>query len=149
MYEEFVRGASRTFGVGVRIIPYLVAMLMAVSVLRASGALDVLAAAVSPVTRWLGLPADLIPLALMRPLSGSGALALLAEATRAHGPDSYAGRLAAIMVGCTETTFYVISVYFGAVGVKRLRYALTLGLMADAAGLLAAVLVTRLVFGPA
>ncbi|MDI6871612.1 MAG: nucleoside recognition domain-containing protein [Bacillota bacterium] len=147
VYEEFVRGAARAFGVGVRIIPYLVAMLVAVAVLRASGALDYLSSAVAPLTRSLGLPPDLLPLALVRPLSGSGALALLAEATRVHGPDSYAGRLAAVMVGCTETTFYVLSVYFGAAGVKRLRYAVTLGIIADVAGLLAAVTVCRLTFG--
>jgi spore maturation protein B len=147
VYEEFVRGAGRAFGLGVRIIPYLVAMLMAVAVLRASGALEALAAVASPVTRLLGLPPDLLPLALVRSLSGSGALALLAEATHLHGPDTYAGRLAAVMVGCTETTFYVLSVYFGAAGVKRLRYAVALGLVADLAGLLAATLVCRVAFG--
>ncbi|MGE5553172.1 MAG: spore maturation protein [Betaproteobacteria bacterium] len=147
VYEEFVRGAGRAFGVGVRIIPYLVAMLMAVAILRASGALDYLALAAAPLTRLVGLPPDLLPLALVRPLSGSGALALLAEATRVHGPDTYVGRLAAVMVGCTETTFYVLSVYFGAAGVKRLRYAVALGLIADLAGLLAAVVVCRITFG--
>lgn len=149
VYEEFVRGASRAFGVGVRIIPYLVAMLVAVAVLRASGLLDWLVVGLAPVMRLIGLPPDLLPLALVRPLSGSGALALLAEATRTHGPDSYAGRLAAVMVGCTETTFYVLSVYFGAAGVRELRYAVALGLIADAAGLLAATIVCRVAFGPA
>lgn len=147
VYEEFVKGASRAVGLGLRLIPYLVAMLVAVGVVRASGALDAFTRVVAPLTRLLGLPADLVPLALVRPLSGSASLALLAEATRVHGPDSYAGRLAAVMVGCTETTFYVLTVYFGAVGVKRMRYAVALGLLADAAGLLSALLVCRLVFG--
>lgn len=147
VYEEFVKGAGKAFGVGVRIIPYLVAMLVAVAVLRASGALDALALALAPLTRLIGLPADLLPLVLVRPLSGSGALAVLAEIAQNHGPDSYAGRLAAVMTGCTETTFYVLSVYFGAAGVKRLRYAVTLGLIADAAGVAAALIVCRLAFG--
>lgn len=146
VYEEFVKGASRAVGVGLRLIPYLVAMLVGVGVVRASGALDAFTRLLAPVTRLVGLPADLVPLALVRPLSGSASLALLAEATRVHGPDSYAGRLAAVMVGCTETTFYVLTVYFGAAGVKRLRYAVALGLLADAAGLLSALLVCRLVF---
>lgn len=149
VYEEFVRGAGRALGLGLRLIPYLVAMLVAVAVLRASGALEALARVVAPATRLLGLPGDLLPLALVRPLSGSGALALLDEATRVHGPDSYAGRLAAVMVGCTETTFYVLTVYFAAARVKRLRYAVALGLFADLAGLVAATAVCRFVFGPA
>jgi spore maturation protein B len=148
VYEEFVKGAARALGVGLRLIPYLVAMLVAVAVVRSSGALDAFTRVVAPVTRLLGLPADLVPLALVRPLSGSAALALLAEATRVHGPDSYAGRLAAVMVGCTETTFYVLTVYFGAAGVRRLRYAVALGLIADAAGLLSALVICRLAYGP-
>ncbi|MGE5507280.1 MAG: spore maturation protein [Chitinophagales bacterium] len=147
VYEEFVRGAGRAFGVGVRIIPYLVAMLVAVSIFRASGAMELLAEAVAPATRLIGLPPELLPLALVRPLSGSGSLALLAEATRAYGPDSFNGRLAAMMVGCTETTFYVLAVYFGAARVRHLRYAVALGLIADAAGLVAATVICRAVFG--
>lgn len=148
VYEEFVRGAGRAFGVGVRLIPYLVAMLVAVAVLRASGALEGLARALRPLTGPLGLPGDLLPLALLRPLSGSGSLALLAEVTRSHGADSYAGRLAAVMVGCTETTFYVLAVYFGAAGVRKPGYAPALGILADLVGLLAALVVVRHTFGP-
>lgn len=148
VYEEFVRGAGRAFGVGVKIIPYLVAMLVAVGVLRASGALEMLTSLVGPLSNRIGLPPDLLPLVLVRPLSGSAALALLAEVTKVHGPDTYTGRLAAVMVGCTETTFYVLAVHFGAAGVRKLRYAVPLGLAADAAGVLAALVVCRTVFGP-
>lgn len=150
VYETFVEGAKDGFQVAIGIVPFLVAMLVGIAVLRASGALDLLLGAVRDSvatfgfdTRWV----DGLPTALMRPLSGGGARGLLLETMKTHGADSFAGRLVSVIQGSTETTFYVLAVYFGAVGIKNSRHALSCGLAADAAGLLAAFLVTYLFFG--
>ncbi len=150
VFETFVEGAKEGFGVAVGIIPYLVAMLVAIGVFRASGALDLLLDGVRWASGGLGLDArwvDGLPTALMKPLSGSGARGMLIETMQTHGADSFAGRLASVVQGSTETTFYVLAVYFGSVGIRRTRHALACGLAADAAGILAAVLVTYLFFG--
>ena len=149
IYEVFVEGAKEGFQVALRIIPYLVAILVSVGMLRASGALDLLVGALAPVTRPLGLPAEALPMALMRPLSGSGAYGILASIINdpAIGPDSYTGLLVSTLQGSTETTFYVMAVYFGAVQVKRLRHAMAAALTADAAGVIFAILACRLLIG--
>lgn len=147
VYEVFVEGAKDGFTVAVRIIPYLVAMLMAIGVFRASGAMDVLSALVSPLTDLIGMPAEALPMAFMRPLSGSGSLGIMTELMKVHGPDSFIGVLASTMYGSTETTFYVLAVYFGAVNIKNTRHALPAGLIADVVGMLAAVVITRVLFG--
>ena len=136
VYEAFVDGAKDGFQVAVKIIPYLVAILVAVGMLRASGAMDLMVGALGPWTARVGLPAEALPMALMRPLSGSGAFAILASVINdpAIGPDSYTGYLVSTLQGCTETTFYVLAVYFGAVQVRRIRYTLAAGLIADLAG---------------
>ena len=146
IYEVFVDGAKEGFQVALRIIPYLVAILVAVGMLRASGALDLLVNALAPVTEWFGLPAEALPMALMRPLSGSGAYGILAAIINdpAIGPDSYTGVLVSTLQGSTETTFYVMAVYFGAVQVRRLRHTMAAALTADAAGVVFAVLACRL-----
>ncbi|MFH1574165.1 MAG: spore maturation protein, partial [Acidobacteriota bacterium] len=131
VYESFVEGAKEGFQVGVRIIPYLVAILVAVGMLRAAGAIDSLARLLDPVLAFIGLPAEVLPLALMRPLSGSGSMGLVTELVKTHGADSFIARLAATAYGSTETTFYVLAVYFGAVAVKRARHAVLAGLTAD------------------
>jgi spore maturation protein SpmA len=149
-YETFVEGAKEGFTVAVGIIPYLVAMLVAVGVLRASGALDQALDAVRFAVGLVGLDGrwvDALPVALVRPLSGSGARGLVIETMKTLGPDSFAGRLACVIQGSTETTFYVLAVYFGSVGVRRTRHALGCGLVADLAGILGAILVTYLFFG--
>jgi spore maturation protein SpmA len=142
VYESFVDGAREGFQVAVKIIPYLVAILVAVGMLRASGALDAMVAALDPWTARMGLPAVALPMALMRPLSGSGAFAVLASVINdpAIGPDSYAGYLVSTLQGSTETTFYVLAVYFGSVQVRRIRYTLAAGLAADVAGVFGAVI---------
>ena len=142
IYEVFVEGAKEGFQVALRIIPYLVAILVAVGMLRASGALDLLVGALAPVTGPFGLPAEALPMALMRPLSGSGAYGILAAIINdpAIGPDSYTGVLVSTLQGSTETTFYVMAVYFGAVQVRRIRHAMAAALTADAAGVIFAVL---------
>lgn len=147
VYECFVEGAKEGFNVAIRIIPFLVAILFAIGMFRASGAMDLFVQIISPLTNLIGMPAEALPLALMRPLSGSGSLGLATEIMKTHGPDSFLGRLVSTMYGSTETTFYVLAVYFGAVGVKKIRHALAVGLIADVAGLIAAVFICRWIFG--
>ena len=146
IYEVFVDGAKEGFQVALRIIPYLVAILVAVGMLRASGALNLIVGALSPVTGKIGLPAEALPMALMRPLSGSGAYGILASIINdpAVGPDSYTGMLVSTLQGSTETTFYVMAVYFGAVQVKRMRHAMAAALTADAAGVIFAIIACKL-----
>jgi spore maturation protein SpmB len=141
VYEVFVEGAKEGFQVAIRIIPYLVAILAAVGMLRASGAMEAMVNVLGPWTSKVGLPAEALPMALMRPLSGSGAFAVLASVINdpAIGPDSYTGYLVSTLQGCTETTFYVLAVYFGAVQVRRIRYTLAAGLLADLAGVAGSV----------
>ncbi|MFN4282127.1 MAG: nucleoside recognition domain-containing protein [Alphaproteobacteria bacterium] len=143
IYEAFVEGAKDGFTVAVRIIPYLVAILVAIAMLRSSGALDAIIGAISPFTGKIGLPAEVLPMALMRSLSGSGAYGIMADALKDPniGPDSYAGLLISTIQGSSETTFYVLAVYCGAIGVRRMRHAVVVGIIADVAAVLAAVAV--------
>lgn len=147
VYEVFVEGAKDGFNTSVRIIPYLVAMLFAIGIFRASGAMDVLTSIFAPVTNLIGMPSETLALAFMRPLSGSGSLGIMTELMKVHGPDSFIGVLASTMYGSSETTFYVLAVYFGSVQVKNTRHALPAGLIADFFGMLAAVLICRILFG--
>ena len=147
VYEQFVAGAAEGVTMAVQILPYLLAMLLSVAVFRASGAFAAVAKALAPLTEALGVPAEVLPLALMRPLSGSGALALSADVISEAGPDSFPGLLASVMQGSTDTTFYILAVYFGSVGVKRYRYALTVGLSADMMSFIASYMVCRFFFG--
>jgi spore maturation protein B len=147
VYPAFVEGAKEGFETAVRIIPPLVAIFVALAMLRASGAMDAVARALAPVTEAVGIPASVFPMLVVRPLSGGGALGVVGDVLRSDGPDSYAGRLVSVMAGSTETTFYVLAVYMGAAGVTRYRHALPAGLLADAAGFTAAVVVVRLLFG--
>ena len=149
-YEAFIDGAKEGFETAIRIIPYLVAMLVAIGVFRASGALELLFDAVRSLVISLGFDdrfIDAMPTALMKPFSGSGARAMMVDTMQAHGADSFAGRLASIVQGSTETTFYVLAVYFGAVGIKNIRHAIGCGLAADIAGIVAAITVAYWFFG--
>ena len=143
-FSAFSSGARRGVGVVFRILPSLAAMLTAVYMLRISGLMDALTLALSPVLDLLGIPRELCPLVLIRPLSGSGALAVGGEIMARYGPDSLIGRTAAVMLGSTETTFYTISVYFGSLNIKKSRYAIPAALCADLTGFAAAALFTRL-----
>ncbi len=147
IYEEFVEGAKEGFNIAVRIIPYLVAMLMAIGIFRAGGAMDWLIYILKPFTDLIGMPAEALPMALMRPLSGSGSLGIMTEIMKVHGPDSFIGIMVSTFFGSTETTFYVLAVYFGAVNIKNTRHALPAGLIADIAGILGAVFIVRMLFG--
>ena len=145
VYEEFVEGAKEGFQVAVRIIPYLVTMLVAIGMFRGSGGIDLLTAALRPVLNLVGFPPELMPLALMRPLSGSGSNALFVDLIKTFGPDHLLTYTAGTIIGSTETTFYVAAIYFGAVGVKRMRHAIPAGLLADLAGIIAAIIICRAV----
>jgi spore maturation protein SpmA len=150
LYETFVEGAKEGFHVAIGIVPYLVAILVAVGALRASGVLDALLGAIRTAVGGLGLDArwvDAMPTALIKPLSGSGARGMMVETMKTLGPDSFAGRLSCVIQGCTETTFYILAVYFGSIGVKKTRHALGCALAADAAGVVGAILVSYLFFG--
>jgi len=146
IYETFISGAKEGFKVGVMIIPYLVAILVAIGMFRASGAIDMLSNALSPMLNKIGMPADLLPLAIIRPLSGSGALGIMTEIASTHGPDAFITKMAAIMVGCSETTFYVLTVYFGSVGISKFRHALWAGLIADMVSIIAAISISNIIF---
>ena len=147
VYESFVEGAKEGFNVAVRIIPYLVAILFAIAMFRASGAMEALTRALDPVLSLIGFPAELLPMAIIRSLSGSGSAALVVDMINQYGEDSLFVKMAAVMYGSSETTFYVIAVYFGAVGIKKTRHAVPAGLLADAAAMLIAVWTVRLLFG--
>ena len=147
IYEEFVEGAKEGFEVALRIIPYLVAILVAIGMFRAAGGIDLLSRALRPVMQAVGFPSELLPMVLMRPLSGSGTLGMFTELVKQSGPDSLVSRMGGTIYGSTETTFYVLAVYFGAVGIKRTRYALLAGLTADLVAVIASVIICRLVFG--
>ena len=146
VYETFISGAKEGFKVGVMIIPYLVGILVAIGMFRASGAIDMLTAALSPVLSKIGMPAEVLPIAIVRPLSGSGALGIMTEIASTHGADAFITKMAAVMVGCSETTFYVIAVYFGSIGISKFRHAIWAGLIADAAEMIIAVLICNFMF---
>ena len=150
VYEAFIEGAKGGIQTAITVIPYLVAMLVAISVLRNSGVMGMIVSGFDVALRAVGWPTDFtaaLPTALMKPLSGSGARAMMIDAMQTHGADSFVGRLSCVFQGATDTTFYIIALYFGSVGVKRTRYAVTYGLLADLAGVIAAIFVAYLFFG--
>lgn len=146
VYDVFVDGAKEGFEIAVRIIPFLVGILVAIGMFRGSGAMDLLTNALKPVMNAVGFPAELFPLAVLRTLTGSGSLAFATDLIKTHGPDSLFGRMAATMYGSSETTFYVLAVYFGAVGVKRTRHAVPAALIGDVVAAIATVAVCAWMF---
>jgi len=146
VYDVFIEGAKEGFQVALRIIPFLVGILVAIGMFRASGAMDILTNALRPLTTATGFPADLVPLAILRTLSGSGSLAFTTDLVKRFGPDSVLGRTAATMYGSSETTFYVLAVYFGSIGVKRTRHAIPAALTGDLVAAIAAVAVCSWMF---
>jgi spore maturation protein B len=147
VYEEFVTGAREGFQVAVNIIPYLVAILFAVAMFRASGAMDFFVEALRPLLSPLGIPPEVLPMAITRPLTGSGSAGIMLDLINRYGADSLIVKTAATMFGSTETTFYVVAVYFGAVNVRKTRHAVPAGLSADIAAMILAVYVVRWLFG--
>ena len=146
IYEVFTDGAKDGFKVAVNIIPYLVAIIVAISMFRASGIIEMLENSLAGFLSAINVPADTLPIMIVRSLSGSAALGVFSDIANNLGPDSYATKLSAVMVGSSETTFYVLAVYFGAVGISKLRYALWVGLLADFIGIVAAIAVCNLMF---
>lgn len=147
VFDTFLVGAREGLRSSVSILPSLVGLLMAVTMLKASGALDLFTGWISPLVSWLGFPPEAVPMALLRPISGSGSTAILTQIFESCGPDSFAGRVASVMAGSTETTFYAIAVYYGAVGIRKLRHTIPAALTADFACTVFAVLTTNLFFG--
>lgn len=146
VFDAFVEGGKRGFETAISIIPYLIAMLVAISMLRASGFFDLIAHLLAPLLDAIGMPSELLPLALIRPFSGTAATAMMAEIIHDHGGNSYLAKTAATMMGSTETTFYVIAVYFGSIGINKTRHAIPAGLLADLAGIIASVAICRYLF---
>lgn len=146
-YESFVEGGKEGIQIAFSIIPFLVGMLVAITVFRASGALDYVMNFIKPALVAVGLPSEIVPLAIIRPISGNAALGMMSDLIATYGPDSYIGRLASTIQGSTDTTFYVLTVYFGAVGIKKMGDALKVGLLADIVGFIAAIIVVTVVFG--
>jgi len=149
VYEAFIEGAKEGFSVAIKIIPYLVAMLVGIGLFRTSGAMNYMVEGLEGIVSWFGVNTDFIPAmptAIMKPLSGSGARGMMIDAMDTYGPDSFVGRLASVMQGSTETTFYVLAVYFGAVNIRKTRYAVTCGLIADVSGIIAAIIISYLFF---
>lgn len=145
-YESFVEGGKEGFGIAISIIPYLVGMLVSIGVFRASGAMDGLVHLLQPVLNFIGVPPEIVPQALIRPISGNGALGMMSDILKTHGPDSFLGRLSSTIQGSTDTTFYIITVYFGAVGIRKIGYSLKVGLLADIAGAAAAIIICTYLF---
>jgi spore maturation protein B len=147
VYETFIDGAKDGFGTAISIIPHLVGMMTAIAMFRASGALDALVGFVQPLLERVGVPGEVLPLALLRPITGAGSLAFVTDLIKSEGPDSFVARVAATIQGSTDTTLYVLTVYFGAVGIRNVRYALKVGLFSDVVGFFAAVAACWLLFG--
>jgi spore maturation protein SpmA len=147
VYDSLVEGAKQGFQVAIRIIPYLVAILVVVGMFRASGGIDLIVGLIAPLTALIGLPAEALPMALLRPLTGSGAYGVLAETMTVHGADSLIGYMVSTFQGSTETTFYTLAVYYGAVNIRETRHTVPACLLADLAGILAAVFIVNLMFG--
>lgn len=146
-YDAFVEGGKEGFSLAISVMPFLLGMLVAISVFRASGAMDALIHLIRPLLSAVGMPPQVLPLALMRPLSGTGALGLMTDLIKTYGADSFIGKLASVMQGSTDTTFYVVTVYFGAVGIHRIGDALKVGLLADLVGVICAIWIVTLMFG--
>jgi spore maturation protein B len=146
-YETFVEGGKEGIKIAISIIPFLVGMLVAISIFRASGALDFLVEFLRPAMSAIGVPAEVVPLAIIRPISGTAALGMTTDMIATFGPDSFMGRLASVLQGSTDTTLYVLTVYFGAVGIKKMGDALKVGLLADLVGIVVSILVVTFFFG--
>ncbi|WP_047980009.1 spore maturation protein [Ornithinibacillus contaminans] len=146
-YELFVEGGKEGVSMAFSLLPFLVGMIVAIAIFRSSGALDAIIGLISPILLYVGVPPEIVPLALVKPISGSAALGITSELIATHGPDSFIGRLASTMQGSTDTTLYILTVYFGAVGIRKMGYSLKVGLLADLIGIISAIIIVTLVFG--
>lgn len=146
-YELFVEGGKEGVKLAFSLLPFLVGMIVAIAILRSSGALDAIILLFTPILTFFGVPPEILPLAIIRPISGTAALGMTTELIKTYGPDSFIGRLASTMQGSTDTTLYILTIYFGAVGIKRMRYALKVGLLADLVGIIVSIVVVTILFG--
>lgn len=146
-YETFVEGGKEGVKLAFSLLPFLVGMIVSIGILQASGAMTAFIELIEPVLTFIGVPAEILPLALVRPISGTAALGMTTDLIENFGPDSFIGRLASTMQGSTDTTLYILTVYFGAVGIKKMRYALKVGLLADLIGIIASIVIVNIVFG--
>ncbi|MDP4118303.1 MAG: spore maturation protein [Bacillota bacterium] len=146
-YDIFIEGAKEGIGITVGIVPSIIGLMMAISMMRACGMIDLIAHALKPVLSFIGMPADVLPLALLRPMSGSASLGIVTDILKNSGADSYSGRVASIMMGSTETTFYTIALFFGSVNIKNTNKAVSIALIGDAVGMLGSIIFCRLFFG--
>lgn len=146
-YETFVEGGKEGVKMAFSLLPFLLGMMVSIAIFRASGAMEAMVMAMSPLLSVIGIPSEIVPLALVRPISGTAALGMTTELIGTHGPDSFIGRLASTMQGSTDTTLYILTVYFGAVGIKRMGDALKVGLIADFIGIMASIIIVTIVFG--
>lgn len=147
VYDSFTEGAKDGLATAIRVIPFFVAMLVAIGVFRASGAMEFLVKGLTPITNLLNIPGEVVTMIFMRPLSGSGAQGIVSEMAINHGPESLVARTVAVMMGSSETTLYILAVYFGSISIRKQRHALSAGLIADLAGLLSAIYITKYFFG--
>lgn len=147
VFDTFVEGAKESIPIMVKLFPYLLAMIIAIGMFRASGGFELISDLLSPFLHWIGMPTEVFPMALMRPFSGSASNGLLVDIIQNYGPDSIAAQIAATMTGSTETTFYVLAIYFGVVGIRHTRHAVPVGLIADVVGLMSAVWICRWLLG--
>lgn len=146
-YELFVEGGKEGIKVAFSLLPFLVGMIVSIAIFRSSGALDALINLLAPILSTFGFPEEVAPLAFIRPISGTAALSMTAEIIQEYGPDSFIGRLASTMQGSTDTTLYILTVYFGAVNVYRMRYAVKVGLLTDVIGIIASIIIVTIIFG--
>ena len=146
VYQAFIEGAKEGFKTAFKIMPYLIAVFIAIGFMKESGSIDILTSILSPLMNVLGIPSEILPLAIIRPISGTGALAMTRDIITEFGPDSYLGRIASILMGSSETIFYTIAVYFGAVGIKNTRYIIPAGLIAHLAAIIASVTICNILF---
>lgn len=146
-YELFVSGGKEGIKMAFSLLPFLLGMFVSIAILRSSGALDAFIRLITPFLSFVGIPPEIVPLAIVRPISGTAALGITAELTNIYGPDSFIGKLAATMQGSTDTTLYILTIYFGAVRITKMRYALKVGLLADLMGIIASILIVRFIFG--
>lgn len=146
-YEKFVEGGKEGVSLAISLLPFLLGMIVSISIFRASGALDAFVSFIEPVLNFLHIPSEIVPLAITRPISGTASLGVVTDIIKNEGPDSFIGRLASTMQGSTDTTLYILTVYFGAVGIKRMGDALKIGLIADLIGIIASIIIVYLLFG--
>lgn len=146
-YEKFVEGGKEGVSLAISLLPFLLGMIVSISIFRASGALDAFVSFIEPVLNFLHIPSEIVPLAITRPISGTASLGVVTDIIKNEGPDSFIGRLASTMQGSTDTTLYILTVYFGAVGIKRMGDALKIGLIADLIGIIVSIIIVYLLFG--